>query len=136
MVYAAWATWFELECVCVRKLLPVSDTNDLVVQISNACRCSPLLAQLDFGSHVTSSVCDLQDPIYAPHLAMLVKLLFLSSAIHQLAFVLCSTLPFAVGQVQDVGLIFLSAMASSVAGEGVGSSGKVLAMLLLCLPDA
>lgn len=57
-----------------------------------------------------------QAPVYAPHLALLAKLLFLSSAIHQLIFVLASSLPFAVGQVQDVGLIFLSAMASSVAG--------------------
>ena len=56
-----------------------------------------------------------QDPIYRPFLTLLAKLLFLSSAIHQLVFALCSTLPFAVGQVQDVGLIFLSAMASSVA---------------------
>ena len=59
----------------------------------------------------------LQAPVYAPHLAILVKLMFLSSAIHQLVFVLSSGLPFAVGQVQDVGLIFLSAMATSVAGE-------------------
>lgn len=57
----------------------------------------------------------MQDPIYQPKLTLLAKLLFLSSAIHQLIFATCSTLPFAVGQVQDVGLIFLSAMATSVA---------------------
>jgi SulP family sulfate permease len=44
----------------------------------------------------------------------LVKLVFLSSAIHMLAFATFSTLPFAVGQVQDVGLIFLSSIATSV----------------------
>ena len=43
------------------------------------------------------------------------KLGLLASGIHQTVFTLKSTLPFAVGQVQDVGLIFLSAMASSIA---------------------
>ncbi|KAL4431193.1 hypothetical protein ABPG75_006449 [Micractinium tetrahymenae] len=55
-----------------------------------------------------------RDPFFRPQLGSLVKLVFLSSAIHQLAFVALSTLPFAVGQVQDVGLIFLSAIASAV----------------------
>jgi hypothetical protein len=34
-----------------------------------------------------------------------------------MVFIFSSTLPFAVGQVQDVGLIFLSAMASSIAAR-------------------
>lgn len=83
----------------------------------------------------------MQDPAYRSQLPLLAKLMFLSSAIHSLCFVLFSTLPFAVGQassracrstllqtlgggrmsnygqVQDVGLIFLSAMATSVAHE-------------------
>lgn len=50
-------------------------------------------------------------------LGSLAKLVFLSSALHQLAFVALSSLPFAVGQVQDVGLIFLSAIATSVVSE-------------------
>lgn len=70
------------------------------------------LLQLD-----ANSWCMLQEPVYRPYLTLLAKLVFLSSAIHQLVFVLSSTLPFAVGQVQDVGLIFLSAMATSVAGK-------------------
>ncbi|RHY30458.1 hypothetical protein DYB32_004304 [Aphanomyces invadans] len=37
-----------------------------------------------------------------------------SGAVHQICFSVLSTLPFAVGQVQDAGLIFLSAMASSI----------------------
>eukprot|EP00929_Paragymnodinium_shiwhaense_P083733 TRINITY_DN44724_c0_g1_i1.p1 TRINITY_DN44724_c0_g1~~TRINITY_DN44724_c0_g1_i1.p1 ORF type:complete len:935 (+),score=193.40 TRINITY_DN44724_c0_g1_i1:91-2895(+) len=45
---------------------------------------------------------------------LLVKLYFLSSAIHQFAFIFLSTLDFAVGQVQDVGLIFLSAMVTRI----------------------
>lgn len=57
-----------------------------------------------------------KDPVYAPYIDQLCKFFFLSSAIHQTVFCLLSTLPFSVGQVQDVGLIFLSAMASSIAG--------------------
>ncbi|KFM27903.1 Uncharacterized protein C24H6.11c [Auxenochlorella protothecoides] len=57
-----------------------------------------------------------KDPIYTPYLDLLCKFFFVSSAVHQLVFVCLSALPFAIGQVQDVGLIFMSAMATSIAG--------------------
>jgi len=41
---------------------------------------------------------------------LLVKLFFFSSGVHQVMFLALSTLPFAVGQIQDVGLIFLAGM--------------------------
>lgn len=56
----------------------------------------------------------LQDHFFQPVLSDMVKLVFLSSGVHQVIFSVKSTLPYAVGQVQDVGLIFLSAMATSV----------------------
>jgi hypothetical protein len=40
---------------------------------------------------------ELQNPFFHNHLGSLVKLVFLSSAIHQTVFTLKSTLPFAVG---------------------------------------
>eukprot|EP00048_Salpingoeca_helianthica_P005435 m.87854 g.87854 ORF g.87854 m.87854 type:complete len:936 (+) comp13596_c0_seq1:303-3110(+) len=46
-----------------------------------------------------------------------VKLVILSSLIHQACFTLKSSLTFAIGQVQDAGLIFLSAMASSIVSQ-------------------
>lgn len=52
---------------------------------------------------------------YAPHLAALAKLAFLSSGLHQAVFTLLSSLPYAVGQVQDVGLLLLSAMTADIA---------------------
>ncbi|EQC26636.1 hypothetical protein SDRG_15576 [Saprolegnia diclina VS20] len=55
-----------------------------------------------------------RDPVFQPFLSELVKLTMVSGAVHQLCFSLSSTLPFAVGQVQDAGLIFLSAMATSI----------------------
>ena len=42
--------------------------------------------------------CPHQDPFFRPWLGSLVKLVFLSSAIHQLAFAALSSLPFAVGE--------------------------------------
>lgn len=47
----------------------------------------------------------------------LTKLMFLSSVVHQLIISYLSPLPFAIGQVQDAGLIFLSTMATSIMTE-------------------
>eukprot|EP00756_Hemistasia_phaeocysticola_P007184 Hpha_TRINITY_DN14152_c0_g1::TRINITY_DN14152_c0_g1_i1::g.10629::m.10629/K03321/TC.SULP; sulfate permease, SulP family len=54
------------------------------------------------------------DPFFRPYLPQLVKLVLWSSFVHQCIFTLRSKLPFAIGQVQDAGLIFLSAMTTSV----------------------
>uniref|UniRef100_A0A383VST7 STAS domain-containing protein n=1 Tax=Tetradesmus obliquus TaxID=3088 RepID=A0A383VST7_TETOB len=59
-----------------------------------------------------------QDPTYKPLLGQLARIAFFSAAMHQLVFTIFSTLPFAVGQPQDVGLIFLSSMATGVAEIG------------------
>lgn len=47
--------------------------------------------------------------------SQLVKLVLFSSAMHQMAFTCTSSLPFAIGQVQDAGLIFLSKIACEIA---------------------
>ncbi|KAF0776084.1 hypothetical protein AaE_000216 [Aphanomyces astaci] len=54
------------------------------------------------------------DPFFQPYMPALVKLVGFSCAVHQTIFTLKSSLPFAIGQVQDAGLIFLSAMSSSI----------------------
>jgi len=54
------------------------------------------------------------DPFFKPYLPVLVKLTVVSGVVHQLCFSTLSTLPFAVGSVQDAGLIFLSSIASSI----------------------
>ncbi|RHX96704.1 hypothetical protein DYB25_004301 [Aphanomyces astaci] len=53
-------------------------------------------------------------PDFATFMPILTKLVMLSSVVHQIMFCLLSTLPFAIGQVQDAGLIFLSAIATSI----------------------
>jgi hypothetical protein len=55
------------------------------------------------------------DSFYQPHLPGLTKLVLAAGTVHQICFTMRSSLPFAIGQVQDAGLIFLSAMASAIA---------------------
>eukprot|EP00208_Stichococcus_sp_RCC1054_P002786 CAMPEP_0206138434 /NCGR_PEP_ID=MMETSP1473-20131121/3325_1 /ASSEMBLY_ACC=CAM_ASM_001109 /TAXON_ID=1461547 /ORGANISM="Stichococcus sp, Strain RCC1054" /LENGTH=727 /DNA_ID=CAMNT_0053531873 /DNA_START=75 /DNA_END=2255 /DNA_ORIENTATION=- len=74
-----------------------------------------------------------KDPLYRPWVGQLAKLGFLASGLHQVVFTLMSTLPYAVGQVQDVGLIFLSAMATSIAAICVGSASEALGTALTWL---
>eukprot|EP00887_Chlorella_sp_A99_P004621 scaffold4.g4621.t1 len=56
-----------------------------------------------------------RDPVYAPYLPELCKFLFLASSIAQFVACVGSALPYVVAQ--DVGLIFLSMMASSIADQ-------------------
>ena len=76
-------------------------------------------------------------PCFQPHMAKLSKLVVFSSLVHQLGFVLFSSLNFAIGTVQDAGLIFLSAMANSIAhtilNEG-GTVEEVISTTLVILP--
>ena len=52
---------------------------------------------------------------FRPFTPMLAKLILFAAVIHQVVFCLMSTMPFAIGQVQDAGLIFLAAISTSVA---------------------
>ena len=56
--------------------------------------------------------------IFQPHRDALAKLVMFSSLIHQMGFVLFSSLSgFAIGTVQDAGLIFLSGMSNAIANR-------------------
>lgn len=54
------------------------------------------------------------DDFFRPYIPLLVKLCVVSGTVHQICFSTFSSLPFAVGQVQDAGLIFLSKIASDL----------------------
>ena len=54
------------------------------------------------------------DEFFRPYIPLLVKLCVVSGTVHQICFSTFSSLPFAVGQVQDAGLIFLSKIASDL----------------------
>ena len=76
-------------------------------------------------------------PVFADYMNALPKLVIFSSCIHQLGFTLFSTLPFAIGTVQDAGLIFLSAMSNVLAEEILSNGGtaeEVLSTTLVLLP--
>ena len=63
----------------------------------------------------------LRAPAYKAHPELMpkfVSLMYLSSACQQVVFSLLSPLTFAIGQVQDVGLILISAIATDVAARG------------------
>lgn len=70
-------------------------------------------------------------------LPYLVKLILFSSAVHQAVFTVRSSMRFAIGQVQDAGLIFLSNMASSIVtkleAEGTHSYNEIMATVLCWL---
>lgn len=55
-----------------------------------------------------------KDAAFAPYAPVLIKLTLVSGIVHQLCFSSLSSLPFAVGSVQDAGLIFLSKMATDM----------------------
>jgi SulP family sulfate permease len=55
--------------------------------------------------------------IFSNHMNALSKLVIFSSLVHQFGFFLFSSLPFAIGTVQDAGLIFLSSMANTIANQ-------------------
>ncbi|RLN31590.1 hypothetical protein BBI17_009315, partial [Phytophthora kernoviae] len=72
-------------------------------------------------------------PASTAYTLTLSKFVVFSSAVHQVIFTLLSSLPFAIGQVQDAGLIFLSTMVTSVCnslGEDVPTEAKVITIVV------
>lgn len=55
-----------------------------------------------------------QHDAFQPYMPVLVRLTIFSGIVHQLCFSTFSSLPFAVGSVQDAGLIFLSSMTAFI----------------------
>mmetsp|Transcript_27807 Transcript_27807/g.55686 ORF Transcript_27807/g.55686 Transcript_27807/m.55686 type:complete len:654 (+) Transcript_27807:171-2132(+) len=90
--------------------VPIDEKTPLSMSITygivNAAILLPIM--MSFGNIIY------RDAFFTPYLPTLIKLTVLSSFVHQMIFSTFSGLPFAIGQVQDAGLIFLSAMASSI----------------------
>lgn len=73
---------------------------------------------------------------FSPHINALSKLVLWSSTIHQFSFAIFSSLPFSIGQVQDAGLIFLSAMSNTIANnilDNGGTTEEVVSTTLVIL---
>lgn len=60
---------------------------------------------------------------FQPYISTLSKLVILSSAVHQLSFVLFSSIPFSIAQVQDAGLLFLSCISNYIANVIISEGG-------------
>eukprot|EP00892_Ulva_mutabilis_P001349 jgi/Ulvmu1/11214/UM072_0051.1 len=86
---------------------PGSLANDISVGLVNTIIALPVTVA--FASVMYSH------PTFAGVLPQLSRLLVFTNSLHQLVVTLVSRLPFAVGQVQDLGLIFLNAMTSDIA---------------------
>jgi SulP family sulfate permease len=63
--------------------------------------------------------------VFQPHIATLSKLVIWSSAVHQLCFVVFSSLSFAKAEVQDAGLLFLSIMTNYIADTILADGGNM-----------
>jgi hypothetical protein len=72
--------------------------------------------------------------IYAPYLPLLTRMLFLANACIQWAVAGMSSMHCAIGQVQDLGLIFLNAMTKDIAMrlEGQPPEKIVATALMAC----
>lgn len=77
-------------------------------------------------------------PVFQPHMNALAKLVIFSSMLHQIGFLLFSSLDFAIGTVQDAGLIFLSSMANQIADimEDEGETEQAIVSTTLALLSA
>lgn len=90
----------------------------------NAIMCIPVM--ISFTSII------FRDDAFRQVLPSLIKILLFSCMVHQISFTVFSGLKFAVGQVQDAGLIFLSAMASSIVA-GCKSPESIIPTTLVVL---
>jgi len=100
---------FEMESEEETELDGEESTPPLLSVLYALVNCSIVLpVMFSFGSIIY------HDDFFRPYLAVMMKLTVVSGAVHQIVFSTLSSLPFAVGQVQDAGLIFLSAMATDL----------------------
>ncbi|CBN77831.1 conserved unknown protein [Ectocarpus siliculosus] len=102
-------------------LLPESVVRGLAYGMVNGILLPPVM--VSFAAMI------FRDPAFTPHLPRLVKLVMFSGAVHMACFGTLSSLKFAVGSVQDAGLIFLSAISSAVVAfsreQGVDEAGML-----------
>jgi sulfate permease, SulP family len=63
-------------------------------------------------------------PIYSPFVPEMARLLIGSNALHQFVMTSLSSLPFVVGQVQDIGLIFIHAETEDISTRMKGEPAE------------
>jgi SulP family sulfate permease len=73
-----------------------------------------ILASMEIPCMIGYAQIIFKDSFFADDMHTLLKLVLFSCMVHQASFMVASRLPFAIGSVQDAGLIFLSTMSSSI----------------------
>jgi hypothetical protein len=73
-----------------------------------------ILASMEIPCMIGYAQIIFKDSFFAEDMHTLLKLVLFSCMVHQLSFMMASRLPFAIGSVQDAGLIFLSTMSSTI----------------------
>ncbi|TYZ59966.1 hypothetical protein PybrP1_002443, partial [[Pythium] brassicae (nom. inval.)] len=109
------------------------DDNSALANVTNALLYGVINSILTIPCMYGYAAIIFSHPDFASFMPALSKLVMFSSVVHQVMFTLLSSLPFAIGQVQDAGLIFLSAIASSICaslGESVPLEAKVTTVVV------
>ena len=73
-----------------------------------------ILASMEIPCMIGYAQIIFKDSFFAEDMHDLLKLVLFSCMVHQASFMIASRLPFAIGSVQDAGLIFLSTMSSTI----------------------
>ena len=73
-----------------------------------------ILASMEIPCMIGYAQIIFKDSFFAEDMHTLLKLVLFSCMVHQASFMMASRLPFAIGSVQDAGLIFLSTMSSTI----------------------
>lgn len=108
----------------MRECNPHTMMHSLLFGSINGVMCIPIM--ISFTSII------FRDEAYRAALPSLIKIVLFSCLVHQISFSTFSGLTFAVGQVQDAGLIFLSAMATSIV-SGCHSQEGIIPTTLVVL---
>ena len=129
VIISAPGTTYDLLPLLNRILWGCTISRDLRRLLSSGSLLSMLLTKLlHLGLYGYAAVI-FNHPVFRDHMNALSKLVIFSSMIHQLSFVLFSSMPFAIGTVQDAGLIFLSSMANTIANEMLAEGASEAAIV-------
>lgn len=110
--------WFRRFCKSFEKSLGQDHKTGVIYGVVNWIVCVPSLVSY---AHIV-----FPQPVFRPYLPMVVKIYFLSSAVMQVAMTVLSDVEFSIGQIQDVGLIFLAGMVRNIVAWGTSLSPEEL----------
>jgi len=106
----ARSPWFRRSLKSWQQRLGTDHQTGVIYGVVNWIVCVPSLVSY---AHIV-----FPQAVFRPYLPMVVKVYFLSSAVMQVVMTLLSDVEFSIGQIQDVGLIFLAGMVRNLVSWG------------------